>query len=146
MEKRNYRRELPSERVAAMLHSRLADLEPCAPAETLVEQALANPIGSPRSGSWRGGKRGWSCLPATTPDPVPSPGDRARHAAGGTAGKPQAEITILVATGCHRGSTAAELEQKFGPELCASERILVHDCARDPMVDLHPAPPARLWK
>ena len=33
--------ELPSERVAAMLHSRLADLEPCAPAETLVEQALA---------------------------------------------------------------------------------------------------------
>jgi nickel-dependent lactate racemase len=33
-----------------------------------------------------------------------------------------------VATGCHRETTPAELEGKFGPEIMAREKILVHDC------------------
>lgn len=132
--------ELPSERVAAMLHSRLADLEPCAPAETLVEQALANPIGSPPLWELARGKKRVVLLASDHTRPVPSRVIVPAMLREVRRGNPQAEITILVATGCHRGSTAAELEQKFGPELCASERILVHDCARDPMVDLGTLP------
>jgi hypothetical protein len=34
-------------------------------------------------------------------------------------------ITILVATGMHRASTASEREEKFGKEICGKERIVV---------------------
>jgi len=34
----------------------------------------------------------------------------------------------LIATGCHRGTTKAELVSKFGQEIVAKERIYVHDC------------------
>ena len=44
-------------------------------------------------------------------------------------GNPDAQITILIATGCHRGTTKAELIEKFGPEIVERERILIHDCA-----------------
>jgi nickel-dependent lactate racemase len=44
-------------------------------------------------------------------------------------GTPEIEITLLVATGCHRGTTKAELAEKLGEEIAASERIIVHDAA-----------------
>ena len=43
-------------------------------------------------------------------------------------GNPNANITILIATGCHRGTTLAELEDKFGREVVQREHIVVHDC------------------
>lgn len=41
---------------------------------------------------------------------------------------PNAQITLLIATGCHRGTTKQELIDKFGEEIVANERICVHDC------------------
>jgi len=46
-------------------------------------------------------------------------------------GDPDAEITILIATGCHRGTTKAELIEKFGPEIVEKERIVIHDCTEE---------------
>ena len=43
-------------------------------------------------------------------------------------GNPNADITILIATGCHRETTKAELVGKFGEEIVANENIVVHDC------------------
>jgi nickel-dependent lactate racemase len=43
------------------------------------------------------------------------------------AGSPSIEITLLVATGFHRGTTHAELKEKLGQEIVASERIVIHD-------------------
>jgi len=43
-------------------------------------------------------------------------------------GNPDADITILVATGCHRGTTTDELVEKFGNDIAFSERIVIHDC------------------
>ena len=43
-------------------------------------------------------------------------------------GNPDADITILVATGCHRDMTGEELLFKFGPEICMNERIVIHNC------------------
>ena len=51
-------------------------------------------------------------------------------------GNPEAEITILIATGCHRGTTREELIRKFGPEICRREHIVIHDCQQSPTVDL----------
>jgi nickel-dependent lactate racemase len=49
-------------------------------------------------------------------------------------GSPHADITILIATGCHRETTRAELESKFGPEIMKNEKILLHDCDSPDMV------------
>ena len=43
------------------------------------------------------------------------------------AGNPEIEITLLVATGCHRGTTDEELRQKLGNGIFQKERIVVHD-------------------
>src|SRR5207248_6031014 len=46
-------------------------------------------------------------------------------------GIPRERITILVATGTHRPSTSAELEEMVGPDIVQEYRIVNHD-ARDP--------------
>lgn len=52
-------------------------------------------------------------------------------------GSPDADVTVLVATGLHRGMTREEMEAKFGEGLCARERIVNHDAYdRDAFVDL----------
>ncbi len=53
---------------------------------------------------------------------------------------PKAEITILVATGFHRGSTDEELRAKYGSEIFENERIVNHDCTNSPMVELGTLP------
>ena len=42
-------------------------------------------------------------------------------------GNPDIEITLLVATGFHRPSSAGELEAKLGSEIYHRERIVIHD-------------------
>jgi nickel-dependent lactate racemase len=41
---------------------------------------------------------------------------------------PDVQITILIATGCHRGTTRTELVGKFGREIAERENIVIHDC------------------
>ena len=43
-------------------------------------------------------------------------------------GNPDADITILIATGCHRETTREELTAKFGEDIVAQEKIVIHDC------------------
>ncbi|HHY52675.1 MAG TPA: nickel-dependent lactate racemase, partial [Clostridiales bacterium] len=49
-------------------------------------------------------------------------------------GNPNADITILIATGCHRDTSEDELINKFGPEIVKNEKIVVHNCDTSPMV------------
>jgi len=39
-------------------------------------------------------------------------------------GNPDADITILISTGCHRATTKEELESKFGSEIMANEKYM----------------------
>jgi nickel-dependent lactate racemase len=55
-------------------------------------------------------------------------------------GNPDADITILISTGCHRETTREELENKFGPEIMRSEKILIHDCDSPDMIYLGKLP------
>ena len=43
------------------------------------------------------------------------------------AGNPDADVTILVATGGHRATTRKELVERYGQEMVDKERIVVHD-------------------
>jgi nickel-dependent lactate racemase len=55
-------------------------------------------------------------------------------------GNPDAEITILIATGCHRETSREELEYKFGTAISGQEKIIVHDCESPEMVNLGKLP------
>ena len=112
----------------AVLESKLALYDPQKSGEQLVREALLSPVGSPRLRELAKGKKKVVIIASDHTRPVPSkliiPAmlDEIR------AGEPDAEIALLIATGCHRGTTAAELEEKFGAEIAARERIVVHDC------------------
>ena len=56
-------------------------------------------------------------------------------------GNPNADITILISTGCHRETTREELTAKFGEEIVAKEKIVIHDCDdRDCLVNIGTLP------
>jgi nickel-dependent lactate racemase len=55
-------------------------------------------------------------------------------------GSPGAEITILIATGCHRATSMEELEAKFGPEIMGREKIVLHDCDSPEVVNIGKLP------
>ena len=56
-------------------------------------------------------------------------------------GNPDIEITILIATGCHRETSREELISKFGEKIVAEEKIVVHDSGDESMlVDLGTLP------
>ena len=49
-------------------------------------------------------------------------------------GNPNADITLLVATGCHRGTTKEELIDKIGEEIYKNEKIYIHDSDDESML------------
>ena len=54
---------------------------------------------------------------------------------------PQANITLLIATGFHRATTREELVNKFGEEIVCHENIVIHDSSdRNAMTSLGTLP------
>lgn len=122
---------LPDGRVLRVMHSRLDEYRPGLSQEELVDRSLASPIGTPPLAELARGKKRVVLLASDHTRPVPSKILIPRMLAEIRRGNPQAEVTILIATGCHRGTTREELAQKFGPEILEQERIEIHDCWDD---------------
>ena len=96
-------------RLAGVLTGALCDYEPAATPEELVRLALESPIGSPRLSELSRGKKNIVIIASDHTRPVPSRviiPQRLREIRNGS---PEADITILIATGCHRGTTRDEL-------------------------------------
>ncbi|MDR1898634.1 MAG: nickel-dependent lactate racemase [Treponema sp.] len=108
--------------------------------EALADDALANPVGTPPLHVLAEGKKKAVIIASDHTRPVPSKIIIPRMLAEIRRGNPGADITILVATGCHRETTAAELEDKFGSDIMKGENILVHDCDSPDMVRLGTLP------
>ncbi len=51
-----------------------------------------------------------------------------------------AKITILIATGCHRGTKIEELVDKFGLKIFNEENIVIHDCDKSEFVKIGTLP------
>lgn len=123
--------EIPDAQVMGVLKSRLETYVPEKSQQQLVEDALRSPIGSGRLEELAKGKRSIVLIASDHTRPVPSRVlvppmlDAIRR------GNPDAEITILIATGCHRGTTKAELTEKFGADIVANEKIVIHDCTEE---------------
>lgn len=132
--------DLPDDRLQGVLASGLHGYVPAAGQDELVERALANPIGTPPLCELARGKRHIVLLASDHTRPVPSRAIIPPMLRELRRGNPDADITILIATGCHRGTTRGELIDKFGAEIVAREKIVVHDCDRAEFVEVGTLP------
>ena len=96
--------------------------------ETIVLNALAHPVGSPPLHELAKGKRKVTIITSDHTRPMPSKATMPLLLEEIRKGSPDADILILVATGLHRATTADELKERFGEEICQNEKIIVHDC------------------
>ncbi|MDL2234848.1 nickel-dependent lactate racemase [Christensenellaceae bacterium OttesenSCG-928-L17] len=96
--------------------------------EELVRQAMQSPIDSPPLCELAAGRNSAVILLSDHTRPVPSRDILPPMLEELRRGNPRIDITLLVATGCHRGTTEAELIKKLGEAVVKTERILVHDC------------------
>ena len=105
--------------------------EPPLRGEALIREAMASPIGSPSLYELAKGKRRIVLIASDHTRPVPSRIIIPPMLEEIRAAEPQAEITILIATGCHRDTTREELVAKFGEKIVCEEHIVVHDAGKE---------------
>jgi len=138
--------ELPEERVAAVLRGEGLKTEPEAAAGELVRRSMERPIGSPRLRELAKGRRKVVLIASDHTRPVPSKVIVPAMLREIREGNPEAEVTILIATGCHRHTTREELTAKFGQDIVDREEIVVHDCDGSDMAYLGRLPSGgELW-
>lgn len=116
---------------AKILSSRISELKVDRDGRSVVRAALESPIGSPRLRELAKGKKTCTFILSDHTRPVPSRDIVPEMLGEIRAGNPDIDITFLVATGCHRGTTPEELREKLGDEIFMKEKIAVHDCDRD---------------
>ncbi|MBR4930513.1 MAG: nickel-dependent lactate racemase [Bacteroidaceae bacterium] len=126
--------ELSEERYGGTLLSDMHHYIPEKGETQLVQEALANPIGTPRLAEMARGKEKVVIIASDHTRPVPSKIIAPLLLKEIREGNPNADITFLISTGCHRGTTKEELIDKFGPEIVAQEKIHIHDCDDEAML------------
>ncbi len=114
--------------LAAVLESSVNEYKPQLPPDGLVREAMAEPIGSPRLCEMAKGKKNIVIIASDHTRPVPSRVIIPPMLAEIRSASPDSKITILIATGCHRGTTRDELVSKFGEDIVDNENIYIHDC------------------
>ena len=126
--------EYTPEKPCAVLASSVEEYAPEAKGEALVLAAMAAPVESPRLSELARGKKKVVLIASDHTRPVPSRIIVPFMLREIREGNPEAEITILIATGCHRSTTKEELVAKFGEEIVRNENIVVHDCDDEKML------------
>lgn len=119
---------VPQEELAGVLISGIHSYKPADSGKELVEAALQKPIGSKSLAELARDKKNIVIIASDHTRPVPSKVIMPAMLSEIRKGNPNADITLLISTGCHRGTTKEELLNKFGEEIVAKEKIYVHDC------------------
>ena len=132
--------DILAERLKAELVSEMHHYKPEHSPSELVELALQNPIGTPKLSVMAEGKKNVVIICSDHTRPVPSKVIIPPMLAEIRKGSPEADVTLLVSTGCHRLTTDDELLTKFGPEIVKNEKIVVHDCDHSEMVNIGKLP------
>ena len=114
--------------LVAVLESSIEQYIPSATEAELVSAALDAPVGTPTLTELAKGKENIVIIASDHTRPVPSKLIIPPMLAQIRKASPNAKITILIATGCHRGTTKAELVDKFGADIVENESIYIHDC------------------
>lgn len=130
-----------SEELVGVLESAINTYTPPATDKELIEQAMAAPIACSPLSALAKGKDKIVIIASDHTRPVPSKLIIPPMLQQLRQGNPDADITILIATGCHRGTTREELVQKFGEDIVQNEKIYIHDCdERDMLVNIGTLP------
>ncbi len=139
--------DFSAEKLLGVLVSGLHGYVPEADGETLVRRAMASPIGSDRLSELAKGKKNIVIIASDHTRPVPSKVIIPPMLREIRETSPDANITILIATGCHRETTREELVNKFGEDIVTNERIVIHDCTEtDKLVNIGTLPSGgELW-
>jgi nickel-dependent lactate racemase len=119
---------IPDERIKDYLVSGIHKYKTDKSQTELVREAMDNPTGSPKLRELAKGKKRVTIIASDHTRPVPSKLIIPLMLEEIRRGNPDAEVTILIATGCHRATTKEELISKFGEEIVAKEHIHIHDC------------------
>ena len=119
---------IPEKELAGVLTSAIHDYKATSGEEALVKTALMNPVGSAPLAELAKGKKNIVIIASDHTRPVPSKVIMPAMLSEIRKGSPDADITILISTGCHRGTTKEELVAKFGEQIVANEKIYIHNC------------------
>lgn len=118
---------IPKKRLEGILLSRTDDYNPGLTENELVWNALKKPAGSPLLRDLARDKRSIVIVSSDHTRPLPSRITLPILLEEIRAGNPEANITILVATGMHRMTSEDELRAKYGDEIVSREKIVVHN-------------------
>ena len=131
---------VPEERLREILVSRIRQYKPKGTPQEIVKAAMAHPIRTPALAELARNKKKVVIISSDHTRPVPSKVIMPLLLREIRRGNPDADITILIATGCHRGTQPEELLDKFGKEIFEQEKISVHDCDSEDAVYLGTLP------
>jgi len=123
-----------------ILSSRIKELNSEREGKEIVGDAMRNPIGGLVLKEISKGKRKATIIISDHTRPVPSKDILPHMLAEMRQGNPNMEITLLVATGSHRGTTLSELEEKLGKDIVLTEQIVVHDWILSECIDMGTLP------
>jgi len=126
--KTNLSANIEDARLKGVLLSKIHNYKSAGTPDEIVRKALENPIGSPPLHSLAEGKKKIVIIASDHTRPVPSKCIIPHMLSEIRRTNPGADITLLIATGCHRPSTREELIFKFGEEIVNNEKIVIHDC------------------
>ncbi len=114
--------------LSGVLESSINEYIPPAGEDELIRAAMATPTGSKPLRELAVGKNKIVLIASDHTRPVPSKLIIPKMLSEIREGNPNADVTILIATGCHRGTTKDELIAKFGMDIVNREKIVIHDC------------------
>lgn len=117
--------EIESKRVNGILNPKTERL-PCTERE-IIWEAMRRPVGSPPLAELARGKKKIVIIASDHTRAVPSRIIAPLLLTEIRSANPKAEISFLVATGFHRGTSKSELIEKFGDDIVQNEQITVHN-------------------
>ncbi|MBQ7777797.1 MAG: nickel-dependent lactate racemase [Oscillibacter sp.] len=118
---------VPDANLSHVLTNRAEEFKSDRSEADIVRDALAAPIGTPKLRELATGKNKIMVITSDHTRSMPSGITMPILLEEIRAGAPDAEITIMIATGLHRAMTHQEQVERFGAELVEKERIVVHN-------------------
>lgn len=119
--------DVPEENLKAVLTANADKYIPPKSETELIRDALERPIGSDRLRELARGKQKVLIITSDHTRAVPSKLTLPLLLREIRAGSPDADITILIATGLHRATTEEEQRSMFGDDVVEREKIVVHN-------------------
>lgn len=123
--------EIDEKNLKGILENKAHEFQPNLSQEQIVKESLSNPIGTDCLSEISKGKKNVLVITSDHTRGVPSKITLPLLLAEIRDGNPDANITIIIATGLHRATTEEEQRKMFGDDIVDNEKILVHDAFDD---------------